>query len=176
MLNVFELTRFILYQFIDIDSIHAAKYLESEGEDSVNQKTPTKTPIPTPSPKILKFMSKSKKKIYLLPNNPQDTSSLPQSPFLSWCFKTGKWLDSRLNHHPDKNYTWSSTLESERIEYFTIVILDDKEVKMIERMLGGRRIEGHTDYEHLAETCNLEDGFIRAYVGMGKKVEGHPVS
>ena len=47
---------------------------------------------------------------------------------------------------------------------------------MIERMLGGRRIEGHTDYEHLAETCNLEDGFIRAYVGMGKKVEGHPVS
>ena len=34
MLNVFELTRFILYQFIDIDSVHAAKHLESEGKDS----------------------------------------------------------------------------------------------------------------------------------------------
>ena len=31
---MFELTRFISYQFIDIDSVHAAKYLESEGKDS----------------------------------------------------------------------------------------------------------------------------------------------
>ncbi|GMH72901.1 hypothetical protein TrLO_g13427 [Triparma laevis f. longispina] len=144
-----------------------------EGKEKVPPKPPTKTPIPTLPPKILKFMSKSNKKIYLL-SNPKGASSLPQSAFLSWCFKTGKWLDSRLDHHPDPNYTWSSILESERIEYFTVVILDDKEVKMIERMLGGRRVEMLTDYEHLAETCNLEDGFIRAYVETGKKVEGHP--
>ena len=35
---------------------------------------------------------------------------------------------------------------------------------------------GITEYEHLVEVCNLEEGVIRAYVGLGNKVEGHPVS
>ena len=62
------------------------------------------------------------------------------------------------------------------VEFFTIVILDDKEVAMISKMLGGRRVEGCSDYEHLSETCNLEDSTIRAYVKLGMEVGGHPVS
>ena len=62
------------------------------------------------------------------------------------------------------------------VEFFTVVILDDKEVAMISKMLGGRRMEGCSDYEHLSETCNLEDSMIRAYVRLGMEVEGHPVS
>ena len=62
------------------------------------------------------------------------------------------------------------------IEYFTILILDDKEVAMIDRMLGGKRAEGCSAYEHLALTCNIQDSTIRAYVRLGKEVDGHPVS
>ena len=47
---------------------------------------------------------------------------------------------------------------------------------MISKMLGGRRVEGCSDYEHLSETCNLEDSTIRAYVKLGMEVGGHPVS
>ena len=47
MLNVFELTRFILYQFIDIDSVHAAKYSESEGKDSEEKEKGTVEDAPT---------------------------------------------------------------------------------------------------------------------------------
>ena len=62
------------------------------------------------------------------------------------------------------------------IDYFTIVVLDDKEVAMINRMLGGRRGVGCSDYEHLSRVCNLDDSTIRAYVELGREVEGHPVS
>ena len=31
-------------------------------------------------------------------------------------------------------------------------------------------------YKHLSVICNLEDNMIRAYVRLGKEVEGHPVS
>ena len=47
MLNVFELTRFILHQFIDIDSVHAAKYLESEEKDSEKRANSTVKDAPT---------------------------------------------------------------------------------------------------------------------------------
>ena len=47
MLNVFELTRFTLHQFIDIDSVHAAKYVESEGKDSEKRTNSTIKDAPT---------------------------------------------------------------------------------------------------------------------------------
>ena len=68
-------------------------------------------------------------------------------------------------------------------DYFTKVLLDDKEVAMIDRMLGGKRGGGCSDYEHLSRVCNLDDSIIRAYVRLGRGVvrlgremKGHPVS
>ncbi|GMH66844.1 hypothetical protein TL16_g04525 [Triparma laevis f. inornata] len=132
-------------------------------------------PTPTPTPTPLKFKSKSTGRTYLLPN-PDSNDTIRPNAYTSWCFKTGKWLDSRENHYPNPKYLWSPTLESEHIDYLTIVILDDKEIKMIDRALCGRRGEGVTEYEHLTEVCNLEEGFVRAYVELGNKVQGYPVS
>lgn len=136
---------------------------------------PKPTPTPTPTPTPLKFKSKSTGRTYLLPN-PDSNDTIRPNAYTSWCFKTGKWLDSRENHYPNPKYAWSPTLESEHIDYLTIVILDDKEIKLIDRALCGRRGEGVTEYEHLTEVCNLEEGVVRAYVELGKKVEGYPVS
>ena len=44
---MFELTRFISYQFIDIDSVHAAKYVEPEGKDSEKRAKSTVEDAPT---------------------------------------------------------------------------------------------------------------------------------
>jgi len=130
-------------------------------------------PTPTPPPTLLKFKSKSTGRTYLLPN-PDSNNTIRPNAFTSWCFKVGKWLDSRKNHYPNPKYSWSPTLESEHIDYLTIVILDDKEIKLIDRALCGRRGEGVTEYEHLTEVCNLEKAVVRAYVKLGNEVEGYP--
>ncbi|GMH98751.1 hypothetical protein TrVE_jg2076 [Triparma verrucosa] len=148
------------------------KKQEKEASKHIPSKPSTKPSTPPPPPKTIKFTSKSTKKTYHLPN-PSSSSPRP-NPYTSWCYKTGKWLDSRLNHHPNKSYKWSSKLEKERVEYFKFHVIDDNEVKMIERVIGGRRIG--TEYEHLTEVCNFEVGVVRGYVRMGGKVEGHPVS
>ena len=132
-------------------------------------------PKPTPTPTLLKFKSKSIGRTYLLPN-PNSNNTIRPNAYTSWCFKVGKWLDSRKNHYPNPKYSWSPTLESEHIDYLTIVILDDKEIKLIDRALCGRRGEGVTEYEHLTEVCNLEKAVVRVYVELGNKVEGYPVS
>ena len=44
---MFELTRFISYQFIDIDSVHAAKYVEPEGKYSERRAKSTVDDAPT---------------------------------------------------------------------------------------------------------------------------------
>ena len=132
-------------------------------------------PTPTPIPTLLKFKSKSTGRTYLLPN-PDSNNTIRPNAYTSWCFKVGKWLDSRKNHYPNPKYSWSPTLESEHIDYLTIVILDDKEIKLIDRALCGRRGEGVTEYEHLTEVCNLEKAVVRAYVELGNEVEGYPVS
>ena len=130
-------------------------------------------PTPTPPLTLLKFKSKSTGRTYLLPN-PDSNNTIRPNAYTSWCFKVGKWLDSRKNHYPNPKYSWSPTLESEH--YLTIVILDDKEIKLIDRALCGRRGEGVTEYEHLTEVCNLEEGVVRAYVELGNEVGGYPVS
>jgi len=124
-------------------------------------------------PQVAKFKSKTTGKTYLIPSS-SSYKSILRDPFISWCFKEGKWVDSRLNEVPSSSHVWSLALHEEMVNFFTIVILDDKEVAMISKMLGGRRVEGCSDYEHLSETCNLEDSTIRAYVKLGMEVGGHP--
>ncbi|GMI03315.1 hypothetical protein TrLO_g13967, partial [Triparma laevis f. longispina] len=138
---------------------------EKEGSKHIPPKPSTKALTPPPPPQTIKFTSKSTKKTYHLPN---PSSSPRPNPYTSWCYKTGKWLDSRQNLHPNKSYTWSSKLEKERVEYFKVFVIDDNEVKMIEKVLGGRRIG--TEYEHLTEVCNFEVGVVRAYVRMGGRL------
>eukprot|EP00518_Triparma_eleuthera_P012959 CAMPEP_0182471210 /NCGR_PEP_ID=MMETSP1319-20130603/19906_1 /TAXON_ID=172717 /ORGANISM="Bolidomonas pacifica, Strain RCC208" /LENGTH=302 /DNA_ID=CAMNT_0024671735 /DNA_START=251 /DNA_END=1155 /DNA_ORIENTATION=+ len=122
---------------------------------------------------VVKFTSKITQKNYLLPASTV-YHSLSNDPFRAWCFKKGKRVDSRLDEYPARSHAWSSALQKEAVDFFTIVILDDKEVAMIDRMLGGRREEGCSAYKHLSVICNLEDNMIRAYVRLGKEVEGHP--
>ena len=141
---------------------------ENDGTDS------SSNPAGAP-PQVARFKSKSTGKTYLIPSS-SSYQSIQRDPFTSWCFKSGKWVDSRFDEHPSSSHKWSSSLQKEMVEFFTVVILDDKEVAMISKMLGGRRMEGCSDYEHLSETCNLEDSMIRAYVRLGMEVEGHPVS
>ena len=75
-----------------------------------------------------------------------------------------------------KSLIIGSALQDEMIDFCTVVVLEDKEISMIERILGGKRAGGYSAYKHLSETCNLEDSFLRAYVKLGKDIDGHPVS
>uniref|UniRef100_A0A7S2QVR7 Uncharacterized protein n=1 Tax=Triparma pacifica TaxID=91992 RepID=A0A7S2QVR7_9STRA len=119
------------------------------------------------------FKSKITGETYLMP--PSTASYKPQrNPFISWCFKTGKWVDSRKNKYPCSSHNWSSVLQDEMIDFCAVVVLEDKEISMIERMLGGKRAEGYSAYKHLSETCNVEDSLLRAYVNLGKEIDGHP--
>ena len=102
-------------------------------------------------PQVARFKSKTTGKTYLIPTS-SSYKSILRDPFISWCFKEGKWVDSRLDELPSSSHVWSLALHEEMVEFFTIVILDDKEVAMISKMLGGRRVEGCSDYEHLSET------------------------
>ena len=145
----------------------------SKGE--VKDESQIQTKFPRSRHATLLFDSKATGKRYFFP--PSTTlAKLPRDPFVSWCFKTGRWVDSRSNVYPCSLHQWSSTLHNELIDHHTIVILDDKEVAMMDRMLGGKRVEGCSAFKHLSETCNLEDSLIRAYVKLGKEVDGHPVS
>ena len=89
--------------------------------------------------------------------------------------KLGERADYRSIEYPAPSHEWPSALLREAVDFFTIVILDDKEVAMIDSMLDGRRGEGWSAYNHLAVFRSLENIMIRAYVRLGEEVEGHMV-
>ena len=162
---------------LDVDGRKEAKKTPSKNNKTRGGSRHMVPVIPLTSDTVntVAFKSSSTGETYLLP--PSNVyRRLSRDPFISWCFKTGRWVDSRSDEHPCSSHKWSSALQNEMIDGYKEVVLKDKEVAMIERMLGGKKAEGYSAYKHLFETCNLEGSLIRAYIKLGKEVEGHPVS